>query len=79
MAGNRWYHSLNDPGPLASSNPLFKKLSIPKVEDIYKLNIGKIYFLLFISFNSSIILGLVFHKQFSSHTFKHSHYANRLF
>ena len=44
MTGNRWYQSHNDPGPLASSNPLFKKLSILKVEDIYKLNIGKFIF-----------------------------------
>ena len=44
MTGNRWYHSHIDPGPLASSNPLFKKLSILKVEDIYKLNIGKFIF-----------------------------------
>ena len=44
MTGNRWYQTYGNPGPLASSDPLFKNLGILKVEDIYKLNIGKLIF-----------------------------------
>ena len=44
MAGNRWYQTHGNPVPLASSDHLFKNLGILKVEDIYKLNIGKFIF-----------------------------------
>ena len=44
MTGNRWYQTYGNPGPLASSDPLFKNLGILKVEDIYKLNLGKFIF-----------------------------------
>ena len=44
MTGNRWYQTHGEPGPLASSNPLFKHLSILKVEDVYKLNVAKFIF-----------------------------------
>ena len=41
MTGNRWYQTHGNPGPLVSSDPLFKNLGILKIEDIYKLNLGK--------------------------------------
>ncbi len=44
MTGNRWYQTYGNPGPLASSDPLFKKLGILKIDDIYKLNVGKFIF-----------------------------------
>ena len=44
MTGNRWYQTYGDPGPLASSDPLFKKLEILKFQDIYKLHVGKFIF-----------------------------------
>ncbi len=44
MTGNRWYQTYGNPGPLASSDPLFKKLGILKINDIYKLNVGKFIF-----------------------------------
>ena len=44
MTGNRWYQTHSEPGPLAYSNPLFKHLSILKVEDVYKLNVAKFIF-----------------------------------
>ena len=44
MTGNRWYQTYGNPGPLVSSDPLFKNLGILKVEDIYKLNLGKFIF-----------------------------------
>ena len=44
MKGNRWYQTYGNPGPLVSSDPLFKNLGILKVEDIYKLNLGKFIF-----------------------------------
>ena len=44
MTGNRWYQKHSEPGPLASSGPLFKTLGILKIKDIYKLNIAKFIF-----------------------------------
>ena len=44
MTGNKWYQKHSDPGPLASSNPLFNSLGILKIDDIYRLNIAKFIF-----------------------------------
>ena len=44
MTGNKWYQTYGEPGPLASSDPLFKKLEILKFRDIYKLHVGKFIF-----------------------------------
>ena len=44
MTGNWWYQTHGNPGPLASSDPLFKNLGILKVEDICRLNIRKFIF-----------------------------------
>ena len=44
MTGNKWYQTYGDPGPLSSSDPLFKKLEILKFEDVYKLHVGKFIF-----------------------------------
>merc|ERR1712018_287634 len=33
MTGNRWYQTYGNPGPFASSDPLFKKLGILKIHD----------------------------------------------
>ena len=59
MTGNRWYQKHSEPGPLASSGPLFKTLGILKINDIFKLNISKFIFLS-LSHLTPPILGVVF-------------------
>ena len=54
------YHFPLEPGPLVSSNPLFKDLEILKVGDIYKLHVAKFIFSC-LSFNTPII----FHDWFT--------------
>ncbi len=44
MTGNRWYQTYGNPGPLATSDPLFQELEILKIGDIYKLNVAKFIF-----------------------------------
>ena len=54
------YHFPLEPGPLVSSNPLFKDLEILKVRDVYKFHVAKFIFSC-LSFNSPII----FHDWFT--------------
>ena len=44
MAGERWYQRHGEPGPLASSDPLFKQLQVLKLADVYILNVAKFIF-----------------------------------
>ena len=56
------------PGPLVSSNPLFKDLEILKVKDIFKLHVAKFIFSC-LSFNTPTI----FHEWFTLNSTMHNY------